>query len=62
MVIQRQLILKRTSLVVQWMGVCQRRGHGFDPWSRKIPCAVNKLKSMLHDYGDCALEPENCDC
>ena len=31
----------RTSLVAQWIRVaCQRRGHGFDPWSGKIPHAM----------------------
>ena len=29
-------------LVVQWIGICLQipRGHGFDPWSRKIPYAM----------------------
>ena len=31
----------RTSLVVQWIGVhCQWRGHMFNSWSGKIPCAT----------------------
>ena len=29
---------------------CQCRGHGFDPWSRKIPCAMEQLS--------CSPEPE----
>ena len=32
------------SLVVQWLRVClARRGHGFDPWSGKIPHATEQL-------------------
>ena len=30
----------RTSLVVQWMEI---RGHGFNPWSGKIPHATEQL-------------------
>ena len=26
-----------------WESICQRRGHGFDPWSRKIPHASGQL-------------------
>ena len=33
-----QIQNKGTSLVVQWISQC--RGHGFDPWSRKIPYAI----------------------
>ena len=33
---------RQTSLVVQW---CQRRGHGFNPWSRKIPHALGQLST-----------------
>ena len=41
-----------TSLVVRWLRIhlqkkkkstCQCRGHGFDPWSRKIPLIVERL-------------------
>ena len=33
-----------TSLVVQWLRIsCQCRGHRFEPWSRKIPHAVEQL-------------------
>ena len=31
-----------TSLVAQWLRICQCRGHRFDFWSRKIPCAWGK--------------------
>ena len=32
------------SLVAQWLrSACQCRGHGFDPWSRKIPHAMEQL-------------------
>ena len=44
-------ILKKTkaphigiSLVAQWLRVhCQCRGHGFEPWSGKIPHAAEQL-------------------
>ena len=26
-----------------WESACQCRGHGFDPWSGKIPHAVDQL-------------------
>ena len=32
-----------TSLVAQWIRICQCRGHGFDPWPEKIPHAAEKL-------------------
>ena len=32
-----------TSLMVQWTGIGQCRGHGFDPWSRRIPHAAEHL-------------------
>ena len=35
---------------------CQCRRHWFDPWSRKIPHAVEQL-SQCHNYRACALEP-----
>ena len=32
------------SLVAQWLRIaCQGRGHGFEPWSGKIPHAVEQL-------------------
>ena len=32
------------SLVVQWLRIaCQCRGHGFEPWSGKIPHATEQL-------------------
>ena len=30
-------------LVIQQLGIRQSEGHGFDPWSGKIPCAVEQL-------------------
>ena len=34
----------RTSRVVQWLRICcQCKGHRFDPWSRKIPHAMEQL-------------------
>ena len=34
----------RASLVAQWLRICyQCRGHGFEPWSRKIPHATEQL-------------------
>ena len=43
------------SLVVQWLRICRCRGHGFDPWPRKIqnaaeqqsPCATS-IEPMLN--------------
>ena len=33
-----------TSLVAQWLRIaCQGRGHGFEPWSGKIPHAAEQL-------------------
>lgn len=49
--IQKESIV-RTSLVVQWMQVpLPMQGHGFDPWSGKIPHGEKPL-SPTH-----ALEP-----
>ena len=31
------------SLVVQWLRLGQCKGHGFDPWSRRIPLATEQL-------------------
>ena len=36
----------RTSLVVQWLRICQCRGHEFDPWSGKIPRAGRAAKPV----------------
>ena len=49
-----------TSLVVQWTS--QREGHGFDPWSGKMP-HVEQLKPVHRNYrsprpGACALQRE----
>ena len=39
--------IKTTSLVVQWTSQCE--GHGFDPWSGKIPHVVEQLKLVRHN-------------
>ena len=43
------------SLVVQWLRICLAMpGHGFDPWSRKIPHASGQLSSCAtttEDWG-----------
>ena len=36
---------------------CQCRRHRFDPWSRKIPHAMEHLSPMCCNYWACALEP-----
>ena len=37
-------LYRRTSLVAQWLSsACQCRGHGFNPWSGKIPHAEEQL-------------------
>ena len=34
----------RASLVAQWLRICRQcRGHGFEPWSGKIPHAAEQL-------------------
>ena len=43
-----------TSLVAQWLRICLPvQGHGFDPWSRKIPHAAEQLSP-------CATTTEAC--
>ena len=44
-----------TSLEVQWLRIsaCQCRGHGFDPWSKKTPCAMEQASP-------CATAAEVC--
>ena len=39
---------------------CQCRRHGFNPWSRKIPHAMEQLRPLYHNFWACALEPGNC--
>ena len=34
---------RRASLVAQWLRIHQCRGHGFEPWSKKIPHAAEQL-------------------
>ena len=59
-----------TSLVAQWLRIClpMQGGHGFDPWSRKIPHAAEQLslcatttEPACHNYRSAhALEPVLC--
>ena len=43
-VVEHQKITAGTSLVVQWLeSAAQCRGHGFEPWSVKIPHAAEQL-------------------
>ena len=49
--IKRSILITRLSfsipLVVQWIGVhLQCREHGFDPWSRNIPYAEERLSHL----------------
>ena len=47
-----------TFLVVPWLGShLPMQRHGLDPWSGKIPHAVEQLKPMCH--WACALEPSS---
>ena len=40
-------IQARTSLLAQWLRIClQIQGHGFDPWSGKIPHAMGVTEPM----------------
>lgn len=49
-------------MVVQWLRICQSRGHKFDLWFRKIPRAMEVVtKPVLHSYwAYTALEPMLC--
>ena len=48
----------RASLVVQWLRIClQCRGHGFEPWSGKIPHAVEQLGPWATTTEPAHLEP-----
>ena len=41
---QFKIIIQGTSLVMQWSRIyLPSRGHGFDPWFRKIPHATEQL-------------------
>ena len=50
--------LWQASLVAQWLRIaCQSRGHGFKPWSGKIPHAAEQLspcatttEPVCHNY------------
>ena len=45
-----------TSLLGEWLRTpCQGRGHGFNPWSRKLPHAVEQVKLGGHNYWACRL-------
>ena len=36
--------INRASLVAQWLKIClPMQGHGFEPWSGKIPYAAERL-------------------
>ena len=53
-----EVFIKRelgTPLVVQWLSF-QCRGHGFDPWSRKIPHAVRQLSLWATATKACTLQ------
>ena len=46
------------SLVAQWWeSACQRRGHGFEPWSGKIPHAAEQLGPWATTTEPAHLEP-----
>ena len=47
-----------TSLVAQWLRVCQCRGHRFDFWSRKIPCAMGQPSLCAMNPCSRAREPQ----
>ena len=61
---------KGTSLVAQWLeSICQCRGHGFDPWSGKIPHAAEQLslcatttEPVLWSLRAATPEPTCCNC
>ena len=40
-----------------WESACQRRGHGFEPWSGKIPHAVEQLGPWATTTEPACLEP-----
>lgn len=49
-----QNAIERTSLVVQWISLSAKAGDtGFDPWSEKIPRAMEELSPYTT-----ATEPE----
>ena len=43
-----------------WVSTCQCRGHGLDPWSRKIPQEPGRSCSVCHNYWIWTLEPTCC--
>ena len=46
------------SLVAQWLGICLPcRGHGFEPWSGKIPHAAERLGPWATTTEPARLEP-----
>ena len=59
---QRSSIFKKVvgpSLVAQWLRIaCQCSGHGFEPWSRKIPHATEQLSLCATTTEPTCLEPE----
>ena len=40
-----------------WESACQCRGHGFEPWSGKIPCAAEQLGQWATTTEPARLEP-----
>ena len=52
-------IKRRASLVAQWLRIClpQCRGHGFEPWSGKIPHAAEQLGPWATTTEPARLEP-----
>ena len=52
---QKRNQLKRWKIRLLWLlsgqnSACQRRGHGFDPWSGKIPHATEQLSPVCLNY------------
>ena len=43
-----------------WESACQCRGHGFDPWSGKIPHATERLSPCATTAEPVRLEPVHC--
>ena len=47
--------------MIQWLRIAsQRRGHGFNPWLRKIPRAPEQLSPCLHPLEPVHVEPVLC--
>lgn len=50
----------RTSLVIHWLRIYQRKGCGFDSWSGKIPHAAQQLSLCTTTAEPACLEPMLC--